>query len=165
MMEPLRQLNNRSINTLVFKLLISFTLVSLMACTLDEQKVTVVLSKLENSICVLKLDTQSKTNKDTVYLSEDGIGVLSYSDPYTLYGDLFEIIYFDENGKKVRLDEWIPNKKYINQDQVFFQHGLFMSRNDVSLLVFLVGNLEYLNKDFDIKDSTFISKIDMAIGN
>jgi hypothetical protein len=34
---------------------------------------------------------------------------------------------------------------------------------ETGFLVFLVGNLEYLNKDFNGEDSTFNSKIDKAL--
>jgi hypothetical protein len=88
---------------------------------------------------------------------------LNYSVQYKLYGNLFEFIYFDEKGKKVKLEEWIPGKKYTNEDKIYFQHGFYFSQEETGLLVFQVGNLEYLNKDFDIEDSTFNSKVDKAL--
>jgi hypothetical protein len=58
----------------------------------------------------------------------------------------------------------IPNKKYSNADKIYFQHGFFISVEETGFLVFQVGNLEYLNKDFNSEDSTFNSKLDKALG-
>jgi hypothetical protein len=149
-------------NIFLFVATIGIVVTFTVACN-SSRKITVVLNNLEENICVLKLDTNSELKKDTVYLSEDGIGVLNYSDPYRLNGNLFEVIYFDEKGKKVKLEEWIPNRKYKKSNQIYFQHGLFTSVEETGFLVFFVGNLDYLRKDFDIEDSTYNTKIDKAV--
>lgn len=158
----LRTVKNKFLILFLSVATVLLVLVSVFACTSDH-RVVVVLNNLKDNTIILKLDTNSKNEKDTIYLSEDGIGVLNYSVQYKLYGNLFEFIYFDEKGKKVKLEEWIPGKKYTNEDKIYFQHGFYFSQEETGLLVFQVGNLEYLNKDFDIEDSTFNSKVDKAL--
>lgn len=157
-----RHAKNKFLSIFIIKAIVLLVLVSAFACD-SNHKVVIVLKNLKENTCVLKLDTNSKIEKDTIYLSEDGIGVMNYSVQYGIYGNLFEFIYFDEKGKKVKLEEWIPNNKYSTEDKIYFQHGFFTSVEETGFLVFLVGNLEYLNKDFNGEDSTFNSKIDKAL--
>lgn len=123
-------------------------------------KVTVVVTNPKNDLCLLKLNQDSDYLDDTVYLSNENIGILNVRATDKLYGSLFEFITIDKKGKHSIVREY--NSEIADTSGFYYQHGMFTGRNGTSFLLMLFGSKPYLDSmstNFDVDSEYFEDKL------
>lgn len=126
--------------------------------------VKVVVTNPKNDICLIKLNEDSDYLDDTVYLSNENIGILNCRKSDILYGSLFEFVKIDENGNYVIISEF--NSKLKDKSGFYYMHGMFYGENGEHFLVILLGNKKYLKSmasHFNPDSNYFVDKVKKGI--
>ena len=126
-------------------------LFALNSCAQNEATFYIDVSNYHSGNVVVMFDL-GETHFDTVPINTNGCGRLQYSESFKMYGKAFKFIHKDSLNNYVELREWQNNLDDIRENEIMYQHGLFMSRNSTSFLIFRVGTSKYLTTEFDIDD-------------
>ena len=132
-------------------LYILILLFSLNSCTQNEPTFYIDVSNYPKGNVVVMLDL-GETHFDTITIDNNGCGRLRYSKSFTMYGQAFKFIQKDSLNNVIELREWQNNLVENRDNEILYQHGLFMSRNNTNFLLFRVGTKEFLSSKFDIDD-------------
>jgi hypothetical protein len=124
---------------------------SLNSCAQNEPTFYIDVSNYPKGNVVVMLDL-GETHFDTVTIDNNGCGRLKYSESFKMYGKAFKFIHKDSLNNFIELREWKNNLVDIRDNEILYQHGLFMGRNSTNFLIFIVGTKEFLTSEFDIDD-------------
>lgn len=135
---------------LVLKIL--FLLFALNSCAQKEPIFYIDVTNYKSGNVVVMLDL-GDTHSDTVVIDTTGCGRLQYKESFKMYGRDFKFISKSTDSEKHHiLKEWKTENDSIADNEILYQHGLFISRNGISFIIFRVGTKEDLSIEFDIDD-------------
>jgi hypothetical protein len=123
------------------------------------------MPKTEVGFGLLRLDYFSGELDDTVLVDEEYIGILNCYKDMKLNGRTFEFIYFNENGKKIKIPEFDFEKNKSDTSNIYFKHGMFIGRNNSNYILYFIGNPKYLmqvSNDFNIESPELENKLDLG---
>lgn len=135
---------------LVLKML--FLLFALNSCAQKEPIFYIDVTNYNSGSVVVMLDL-GDTHYDTVVIDTTGCGRLQYKESFKMYGRAFKFISKSTDSEKhYFLKELKTENDSIAENEILYQHGLFMERNGTSFLIFRVGTKADLSIEFDIDD-------------
>ncbi len=151
----------QKINFLI-SMLIGFIILS---ASCQQRKVTVVINNLQNDICLLRINSSAEKINDTIYLSNENIGIIDCADSEDMRRILLKFVYFNVTGDLIEIEEYSSVKNY-NEVSKYYQHGMFTGLNDDSFLLILIGDKKYLdslNENFDVDSPFFENKLKKGV--